>query len=457
MGYIQQSDTKKIYAYLTQEGKNKIITGDTIDFQIKYFTLHDDDVNYNVSSKLNLTTYNTLKSGFIPDVTGDNNNCLANVIDADRLEKNKLVGIIVPPTPQPPNPTQITATIVGTCSTNGETFEINVTNVKGGTGQGYKWYVKTEVISFTSPTQATVLSTTTSDEYDINIPKSFKATFKFSDTYLPREADSYNFTVYLLDSSGTEVELQKFTDINCSLKKYGWVVNSEVVSNYTPPNLITETNINDLSGTDYYPSFEKYALGIFVIDNGNRRKDLNITDADIPILNSGSYNMLLEFQFKDNCLGQTIDTGGGTITVRPFNPREVNVKPLGLISETIITDEQFSSSSDGLTFWLDILYNSIPASVRASSSYQAYNGKFSILHPTVKSTIPFKIAYVEVIDRIDNNSISFTPPFQYGNRSAYFKPRSENSNVFKFTPSDIIGTNFSTDNLAFTWLTITNC
>ena len=46
MGYIQQSNTKKIYAYLTQLGKEKIISGDTIDFQVKYFSLHDEDINY---------------------------------------------------------------------------------------------------------------------------------------------------------------------------------------------------------------------------------------------------------------------------------------------------------------------------------------------------------------------------------------------------------------------------
>jgi hypothetical protein len=93
MGYIQQSDVKKIYAYLTQLGKEKIISGDTIDFQVKYFSLHDDDINYIIASKLSGTTYNIPKSGFIPNITGDDNICLPAISDATFLEKNKLFDI----------------------------------------------------------------------------------------------------------------------------------------------------------------------------------------------------------------------------------------------------------------------------------------------------------------------------------------------------------------------------
>jgi hypothetical protein len=95
MGYIQQSDTKKIYAYLTQLGKEKIISGDTIDFQIKYFSLHDDDINYGVASKTSGLTYNIPKSGFIPNITGDNNLCLPNISDATFLKANILFDEII--------------------------------------------------------------------------------------------------------------------------------------------------------------------------------------------------------------------------------------------------------------------------------------------------------------------------------------------------------------------------
>jgi len=37
MGYISQSNTKKIHAYLTQTGKEKLITGNTTDFQVNIF------------------------------------------------------------------------------------------------------------------------------------------------------------------------------------------------------------------------------------------------------------------------------------------------------------------------------------------------------------------------------------------------------------------------------------
>jgi hypothetical protein len=81
MGFVNKSNNKKIYAYLTENGKVKILTGDTIDFQVKYFSLHDDDVNYYISSKKANNIYNTLPSGFIPDITGDDNLCAPNTLN----------------------------------------------------------------------------------------------------------------------------------------------------------------------------------------------------------------------------------------------------------------------------------------------------------------------------------------------------------------------------------------
>jgi hypothetical protein len=98
MGFVNKSNNKKIYAYLTQNGKVKILTGETIDFQVKYFSLHDNDVNYYISSKKSNNIYNTLPSGFIPDITGDDNICSPNILNT--VLKDALTTPIIVLTPE---------------------------------------------------------------------------------------------------------------------------------------------------------------------------------------------------------------------------------------------------------------------------------------------------------------------------------------------------------------------
>lgn len=86
MGFIPQINTKTLYAYLTPKGREYILDGDKQDFQIAYFTLHDDDVNYFVSSNISAgTTYYTLPSGFVPDITGDADTCIKSIAEGTNI------------------------------------------------------------------------------------------------------------------------------------------------------------------------------------------------------------------------------------------------------------------------------------------------------------------------------------------------------------------------------------
>ena len=80
MGFIPQVSTKTLYAYLTPLGRQYILDGDKTDFQVAYFSLHDDDVNYFISSNISSgTAYYTLQSGFVPDITGDADTCIKSI------------------------------------------------------------------------------------------------------------------------------------------------------------------------------------------------------------------------------------------------------------------------------------------------------------------------------------------------------------------------------------------
>jgi hypothetical protein len=88
MGFIPQINTKTLYAYLTPKGREYILDGDKQDFQIAYFTLHDDDVNYFVSSNISAgTTYYTLPSGFVPDITGDADTCIKSIAEGTNINE----------------------------------------------------------------------------------------------------------------------------------------------------------------------------------------------------------------------------------------------------------------------------------------------------------------------------------------------------------------------------------
>lgn len=93
MGFVASSSTIQLYAYFTQSAREKIFDGEEKNFTATYFTLHDNDVNYYLSSKPTITTpYNTLPSGFIPDVTGDADTCIKSLASGRYLKNNMLTG-----------------------------------------------------------------------------------------------------------------------------------------------------------------------------------------------------------------------------------------------------------------------------------------------------------------------------------------------------------------------------
>jgi hypothetical protein len=186
MGYIQQSNTKKIYAYLTQTGKEKIITGETKDFLIKYFTLHDEDINYKIGSKKSGTTYNVPKSGFIPDITGDYNLCLPNISDATFLEKNMLIyEIQVQPI------YSITPDKTNVFETESVTYTITTQNVADGTVLYWSFQGTASASDFTENTDngsVTIISNTAN--FTLNVKQ---------DNTIENDE---SVTMYLKDSTG---------------------------------------------------------------------------------------------------------------------------------------------------------------------------------------------------------------------------------------------------------------
>ncbi len=67
-------------AYLTQKGRELIIKGDDSS-KILYFALGDSDANYHILNVLDL--------GYVPDLTGNNNDCI-NTISNNIDIKNKI-------------------------------------------------------------------------------------------------------------------------------------------------------------------------------------------------------------------------------------------------------------------------------------------------------------------------------------------------------------------------------
>ncbi len=90
MGFIPSSSTQSVNAYLTQSGRKKLLYSSASESQITFFTLHDNDINYLISSKVDdiTLTYNILKNGFVPDITGDNDICIKSVAQAYEVNKN---------------------------------------------------------------------------------------------------------------------------------------------------------------------------------------------------------------------------------------------------------------------------------------------------------------------------------------------------------------------------------
>lgn len=79
MAFIASSSTKTLYAYLTQKGREYVLTGNKAQFAITQFSLHDEDVNYEISKNLISSQYNKLPKGFVPDITGDNDDCINSI------------------------------------------------------------------------------------------------------------------------------------------------------------------------------------------------------------------------------------------------------------------------------------------------------------------------------------------------------------------------------------------
>jgi hypothetical protein len=79
MAFLPSSSTKTLYAYLTQKGREYVLSGDQLQFKITQFSLHDDDVNYNVTKTVTNDEYNKLPKGFVPDITGDDDDCVTSI------------------------------------------------------------------------------------------------------------------------------------------------------------------------------------------------------------------------------------------------------------------------------------------------------------------------------------------------------------------------------------------
>jgi hypothetical protein len=92
MGFVPSSSTIQLYAYFTEYARERIFNGDVPDFKVTHFSLHDDDVNYLITSSSDGSTNKPLESGFIPDITGDIDSCIKSNKNRIELGKNTLTG-----------------------------------------------------------------------------------------------------------------------------------------------------------------------------------------------------------------------------------------------------------------------------------------------------------------------------------------------------------------------------
>lgn len=98
MGFVPSSSTIQLYAYFTEYARERIFNGDVPDFQVTQFSLHDEDINYQISKKTIGTDssgnilYNTLQSGFLPDITGDIDSCIKSNKNSIVFGRNMLTG-----------------------------------------------------------------------------------------------------------------------------------------------------------------------------------------------------------------------------------------------------------------------------------------------------------------------------------------------------------------------------
>lgn len=80
MGYIASSSTLAVVAYLTQRGRELLLTGTEADITTTQFSLGDSDANYNVAFGLD--------TGFVPDLTGENSGCTISIAQNIGIRSN---------------------------------------------------------------------------------------------------------------------------------------------------------------------------------------------------------------------------------------------------------------------------------------------------------------------------------------------------------------------------------
>ena len=76
MSFISSATTITLTAYLSNKGRNFLVSGTKQDIEITKFVLGDSDTDYNLSSQ---STPNLLLSGEVPGVTGDNTDCVKSI------------------------------------------------------------------------------------------------------------------------------------------------------------------------------------------------------------------------------------------------------------------------------------------------------------------------------------------------------------------------------------------
>ena len=79
MGFIPSSTTQTLSAYLTQQGRKYVLRGSKADFTVTQFSLHDGDINYQIAANIVSSNYNNLPNGFVPDITGDIDECIKSI------------------------------------------------------------------------------------------------------------------------------------------------------------------------------------------------------------------------------------------------------------------------------------------------------------------------------------------------------------------------------------------
>lgn len=155
MGFVTSSSTIQLYAYMTQYARERILNGDEDQFTITHFSLHDDDINYQIAKNkigTNITggaIYNLVTSGFIPDITGDIDNCVKSLAKGVEIRESYLTS----PVPSTQSTYTITPDKSSVNKNEGVTYTITTQNVPNG---NLFW----ETDSSTSPA-----STSNSDDF----------------------------------------------------------------------------------------------------------------------------------------------------------------------------------------------------------------------------------------------------------------------------------------------------